>query len=115
MRMPSDGYGLSIHRYPILCCGVHVPVVTIYVVVKAACFIREGNMVSGRMLMRARVVQGARVDPFRCTQEPCRTHAHNEGHKLTDSDCCCITLLTRSTHNVAVSSHEFGLKSLLDY
>ena len=38
MHMPSGGYSLSIHRYPILCCGVHVPVVTIYVMVKAACF-----------------------------------------------------------------------------
>ncbi len=37
-HMPSDRYCLSIHRYPILCCGVHVPVVTIYVTVKAACF-----------------------------------------------------------------------------
>ncbi len=37
-HMPSSGYGLLIHRYPILRCGVHVPVVTIYVVVKAACF-----------------------------------------------------------------------------
>ncbi len=36
--MPGDGYCLSMHRYPILCCGVHVPVVTIYVMVKAACF-----------------------------------------------------------------------------
>ncbi len=36
---PSDRYCLSIHWYPILCCGVHVPVVTIYVTVKAACFI----------------------------------------------------------------------------
>ncbi len=36
--MPTGGYGLSIHRYPILCCGAHVPVVTIYVVVKAASF-----------------------------------------------------------------------------
>ena len=36
--MPSGGYSLSIHRYPILCCGVHVPVVTIYIMVKAACF-----------------------------------------------------------------------------
>ncbi len=38
MHMPSARYGLSIHRYPILCCGAHVPVVTIYVTVKAACF-----------------------------------------------------------------------------
>ncbi len=38
--MPSGGYSLLIHRYPILRCGVHVPVVTIYVVVKAACFNR---------------------------------------------------------------------------
>ncbi len=27
MHTPSDGYGLSIHRYPILRCGAHVPVV----------------------------------------------------------------------------------------
>ncbi len=72
-------------------------------------------MMSGRMLMRARVVQGARVDPFRCIPEPRSTHAHNEGDNLTRSDRCCNVLLTRITHNVSVSSHEFGLKSLLDY
>ena len=37
-HMPSGGYGLSIHRYPILCRGVHDPVITVYVKVKAACF-----------------------------------------------------------------------------
>ncbi len=35
-------------------------------------------MVSGRVLMRAKVVQEARIDPFQCIQEPRSTHAHNE-------------------------------------
>ncbi len=37
-HMPSGGYGLSIHRYPILRRGIHDPVITVYVKVKAACF-----------------------------------------------------------------------------
>ncbi len=32
------GILLAIHQYPILCCGVHVSIVTIYIMVKAACF-----------------------------------------------------------------------------
>ena len=49
--MPSSGYGLLIHRYPILRCGVHVPVVTIYIVVKAACFnISRTHLSPGREL-----------------------------------------------------------------
>ncbi len=49
--MPSGGYVLTIHRYPILCCGVHVSVVTIYVMVKAACF----TTYKGRMYICASV------------------------------------------------------------
>ncbi len=52
-HMPSDGYGLSIHRYPILCCGTHVPVVTIYVMVKAACFTRATELQSTSRLLLA--------------------------------------------------------------
>ena len=62
------------------------------------------------MLMGAGVVQGARIDPFsmypRASQYSCPQWLINLGC----SDRCCSNLLTRFTHSVSDSFHEFGLE-----